>query len=84
MRWRYFDHWWRYIIIILPLKEAQISLLFDQISKSGDGGNLGIIFGYSSYSIYPSILVSTRASNDDAYELNSSVINHLLAIVKQL
>jgi pimeloyl-ACP methyl ester carboxylesterase len=59
MRWRYFDHWWRYLIIILPLKEAQISLLFDQISKSGDGGNLGIIFGYSSYSIYPSILVST-------------------------
>ena len=71
MRWRYFDHWWRYLIIILPLKEAQISLLFDQISKSGDGGNLGIIFGYSSYSIYPSILVSTRASNDDDNELDS-------------
>jgi hypothetical protein len=63
MRWRYFDHWWRYLIIILPLKEAQISLLFDQISKSGDGGNLGIIFGYSSYSIYPSILVSTPIPN---------------------
>ena len=61
----------RYIIIILPLKEAQICSLFDQISKSGDGGNLGIIFGYSSYSIYPSILVSTRTSNDDADELNS-------------
>jgi hypothetical protein len=25
---------------------------------------LGIIFGYSSHSIYPSILVSTRSSND--------------------
>ena len=32
---------------------------------------MGIIFGYSSYSIYPSILVSTRTSNDDADELNS-------------
>jgi hypothetical protein len=27
-------------------------------------GNLGIIFGYSSYSIYPSLLISTRFAND--------------------
>jgi hypothetical protein len=29
-------------------------------------GNLGIVFGYSSYTIYPSILVSTRVSSDKA------------------
>jgi len=27
-------------------------------------GNLGMVFGYSSYSVYPSILVSTQLSND--------------------
>lgn len=31
-------------------------------------GNLGIVFGYSSYSVYPSILVSTRLSD---YKLGS-------------
>ena len=45
------------------------SLYYPAISINRGGGNLGIIFGYSSHSIYPSILVSTRASNDD--ELNS-------------
>jgi len=32
---------------------------------------LGIIFGYSSHSIYPSILVSTRSPTDDDNDLNS-------------
>jgi hypothetical protein len=43
------------------------SLYYPAISIDG-GGNLGIIFGYSSHSAYPSILVSTQSSND---ELNS-------------
>ena len=47
------------------------SLYYPAISINRGGGNLGIIFGYSSHSIYPSILVSTRASNDDDDELNS-------------
>jgi hypothetical protein len=46
------------------------SLYYHAISINRGGGNLGIIFGYSSYSFYPSILVSTRSSNDDN-ELNS-------------
>jgi hypothetical protein len=46
------------------------SLYYPAISINRGGGNLGIIFGYSSYSFYPSILVSTRSSNDDN-ELNS-------------
>jgi hypothetical protein len=46
------------------------SLYYPAISINRDGGNLGIIFGYSSHSIYPSILVSTRSSNEDD-ELNS-------------
>jgi hypothetical protein len=45
------------------------SLYYPAISISRGNGNLGIIFGYSSHSIYPSILVSTRSSNDD--KLNS-------------
>jgi hypothetical protein len=40
------------------------SLYYPAISIDG-GGNLGIIFGYSSHSAYPSILVSTQSSNDE-------------------
>ena len=47
------------------------SLYYPAISINRDRGNLGIIFGYSSHSIYPSILVSTLLSNDDDDELNS-------------
>jgi hypothetical protein len=47
------------------------SLYYPAISINRDGGNLGIIFGYSSHSIYPSILVSTLSPNDDDNELNS-------------
>jgi hypothetical protein len=46
------------------------SLYYPAISINRDGGNLGIIFGYSSHSIYPSILVSTRSYNEDN-DLNS-------------
>ena len=47
------------------------SLYYPAISINRDGGNLGIIFGYSSHSIYPSVLVSTLSPNDDDNELNS-------------
>ena len=47
------------------------SLYYPAISINRGGGNLGIIFGYSSHSIYPSILVSTLSPNDDDNELNS-------------
>lgn len=40
------------------------SLYYPAISTDG-GGNLGIIFGYSSHSTYPSISVSTQSSNDE-------------------
>jgi hypothetical protein len=43
------------------------SLYYPAISLD-KSGNLGIIFGYSSPSIYPSVLVSTRSATD---ELNS-------------
>src|SRR6266571_2929464 len=39
------------------------SLYYPAISID-KAGNLGIVFGYSSYSVYPSILVSTRLSDD--------------------
>ena len=47
------------------------SLYYPAISINRGGGNLGIIFGYSSHSIYPSILVSTRSPTDDDNDLNS-------------
>lgn len=39
------------------------SLYYPAISVD-KAGNLGILFGYSSYAVYPSILVSTRLSGD--------------------
>ena len=39
------------------------SLYYPAISID-KAGNLGIVFGYSSYAVYPSILVSTRVSSD--------------------
>ena len=44
------------------------SLYYPAISISRNGA-LGIIFGYSSHSVHPSLLVSTRSSSN--YELNS-------------
>jgi hypothetical protein len=44
------------------------SLYYPAISISRNG-TLGIIFGYSSHSVHPSLLVSTRSSSN--YELNS-------------
>ena len=39
------------------------SLFYPAISLDRSG-NLGIVFGYSSYAVYPSILVSIRLSDD--------------------
>jgi hypothetical protein len=45
------------------------SLYYPAVSISrGNGGNLGVIFGYSSHTAFPGILVSTRSSDD---KLNS-------------
>ena len=46
------------------------SLYYPAISISSGSRNLGIIFGYSSHSAYPSILVSTRSSDDEFNSIN--------------
>ncbi|MDQ6864782.1 MAG: hypothetical protein M3044_13280 [Thermoproteota archaeon] len=43
---------------------ARASSLYYPAISIDKSGNLGIVFGYSSYSVYPSILVSKRISND--------------------
>jgi hypothetical protein len=44
---------------------ARASSLYYPAISIDKAGNLGIVFGYSSYSVYPSILVSTQLSNDN-------------------
>jgi hypothetical protein len=44
---------------------ARASSLYYPAISIDKAGNLGIVFGYSSYSVYPSILVSKRFSNDN-------------------
>jgi hypothetical protein len=43
---------------------AVASSLYYPAVSIDKAGNLGIVFGYSSYAVYPSILVSTRVSSD--------------------
>jgi hypothetical protein len=45
------------------------SLYYPAISLD-KAGNLGIVFGYSSYTVYPSILISTRVSSDKASSID--------------
>jgi hypothetical protein len=44
---------------------ARASSLYYPAISIDKAGNLGIVFGYSSHSVYPSILVSTQFSNDN-------------------
>jgi hypothetical protein len=48
------------------------SLYYPAVSISiGTGGNLGIIFRFSSQSAYPRILVSTRSCSNDKLSLTT-------------